>query len=583
MITSWRKSAALVALCLLPVLAQGASFEYAVEIVAPEPLVRLLSAWLDLTRWRGRSGMDSAQLRRLMQRTPQQARELLATEGYFDAEVRVSQDNSVTPVKVRVEVSPGAPALIGAVDIGFEGPVTAAGPEAARRLERIRKGWRLPAGSRFRQADWDQAKNELVRQLSQESYAAARITTSAAVVDPVDRRVAVTLRLDSGPAYRFGALQVEGLRRYPRAMVEKLNPIVPGTPFQREALAELQTRLLEAGWFDSALVTADPETAGPDSSLPVRVILGELPRFKVSFGLGYSSSTGNRAQFGFQDLLVNRRGWRLIGNVKLETRRQSASADILLPMKRAGEHDRFGALFDRSSLQGDVTRKVGAGAWRTWKKGDYETSLALQYQIEQEAIDGSLTRNNRALSLNYSRTARKTDDALFPTRGYMLNAQLGGAARALLSDRNFVRAYLKGLVYHPLPAGTLILRAETGITLATSRIGIPSEFLFRAGGDQSVRGYAYQSLGIREGNAVVGGRFLALASVEYVHRVTRDWGAALFYDAGDAADSRRTFRIHKGYGVGARWRSPVGPLSLDVAYGEQTRETRLHISVGLVF
>ena len=110
MTASCRKVAALVALSLLPALAHGASFEYAVQIVAPEPLDRLLNAWLDLTRWRGRSGMDSAQLRRLMQRTPQQARELLATEGYFDAEVKVTEDTSVTPRKVRVQVAPGAAA-----------------------------------------------------------------------------------------------------------------------------------------------------------------------------------------------------------------------------------------------------------------------------------------------------------------------------------------------------------------------------------------------------------------------------------------------------------------------------------------
>jgi translocation and assembly module TamA len=118
---------------------------------------------------------------------------------------------------------------------------------------------------------------------------------------------------------------------------------------------------------------------------------------------------------------------------------------------------------------------------------------------------------------------------------------------------------------------------------ADSRRGIPSDFLFRTGGDQTVRGYAFQSLGVSEGNAIVGGRFVAVASAELTHWLTSRWGAAVFYDIGDAADSRRDFSAKAGYGAGARWRSPVGTIHLDVAYGEETRKARVHFSLGFVF
>ena len=119
--------------------------------------------------------------------------------------------------------------------------------------------------------------------------------------------------------------------------------------------------------------------------------------------------------------------------------------------------------------------------------------------------------------------------------------------------------------------------------LTSSRLGVPATLLFRAGGDQSVRGYEYLSLGIREADAVVGGRYLAVASAEYVRWIVPNWGAAVFYDVGDAFDELGDFKANAGYGLGARWKSPVGPVGLDVAYGEEAHTIRLHFSLGVSF
>jgi translocation and assembly module TamA len=111
--------------------------------------------------------------------------------------------------------------------------------------------------------------------------------------------------------------------------------------------------------------------------------------------------------------------------------------------------------------------------------------------------------------------------------------------------------------------------------------------LFRTGGDQSVRGYAYNSLGVsvvQNGSAaVVGGTVMAVASAELVYWVTPAWGAAVFRDAGDAAESWREFKLNQGTGVGARWRSPIGMVNLDVAYGHSVNQVRFHFSVGYGF
>ena len=119
--------------------------------------------------------------------------------------------------------------------------------------------------------------------------------------------------------------------------------------------------------------------------------------------------------------------------------------------------------------------------------------------------------------------------------------------------------------------------------IAQSRVGVPSNFLFRTGGDTTVRGYKFESLGVQEGAAVVGGRYYWVSSVELDHWINETWGLAAFVDAGNAADQIGNLQPAVGYGVGARLRTPIGPFRLDIAYGEQAKQVRVHFSVGLSF
>ncbi|MCM2329592.1 MAG: BamA/TamA family outer membrane protein, partial [Lysobacter sp.] len=153
-----------------------------------------------------------------------------------------------------------------------------------------------------------------------------------------------------------------------------------------------------------------------------------------------------------------------------------------------------------------------------------------------------------------------------------------------LSDQDFLKTYAQYQHwFSPSPVDQFILRAEAGRTFAQSRDGIPEDFLFRAGGSRSVRGYEYESLGARDGEAVVGGRYLLTASAEYVRWFSPAWGGAVFLDVGDAGDAAGDLRANKGYGVGVRWRTPAGPLAIDIAYADRDRKARLVFSVAVAF
>jgi translocation and assembly module TamA len=152
------------------------------------------------------------------------------------------------------------------------------------------------------------------------------------------------------------------------------------------------------------------------------------------------------------------------------------------------------------------------------------------------------------------------------------------------STEQFGRVIGKSVLWWPLTkVNNLTARLDGGAVLAQSRVGIPSNFLFRTGGDTTVRGYAFESLGVPEGDAVVGGRYYAVGSVEIDHWINSTWGLAAFVDAGDATDAWDDFHVALGYGVGARVRTPIGPFRLDVAYGQEERSVRVHFSVGLAF
>ncbi|HMA07569.1 MAG TPA: BamA/TamA family outer membrane protein, partial [Ramlibacter sp.] len=149
---------------------------------------------------------------------------------------------------------------------------------------------------------------------------------------------------------------------------------------------------------------------------------------------------------------------------------------------------------------------------------------------------------------------------------------------------NFVRLYGRYLYYLPVsPRDQVILRGEAGNNWVDDPTKVPNEYLFRTGGVGSVRGYSYQSLGVRQGTATIGSRSLLVGSAEYVRWLTAVWGGAAFCDIGDAADNLRDVRLARGCGVGVRWKSTAGPLAVDLAYGERFKQWRLHFFIAIAY
>jgi translocation and assembly module TamA len=577
--------------------------EYRLDVQAPGPLRALLMNYLDLARFQNAPATDAinaAELERLLRAAPAQARGLLETEGYFNAVVTAERAGTEAGLPLlRVTVVPGPRATVHAVSVEASGPLqtaNAAGNVAAQReIAALRAQWPLRPGDPFRQGAWTDAKNATLARLRADGYAAATWSSTQARVDAPENRADLAVVLDSGPLYQLGALRIEGAKRYGEDAIRRLSTFGPGDPYSEKTLLDFQERLQKLGLFEGASVEldADPATAG---AAPVLVRVKELTQHQATIGIGYSANTGPRVSVEHTNRRVFDRP--LIAKNKVQYGPENKSWDGELstyPLDGLYRNLVSGAA---AKLTVDDQQQLGWNAriGRAQDTGRIERLLFAE--IAHARVDAAdLASQGDAVSVNSHRIFRDVDNVLLPTKGLTTSAQaaLGVArgSRSVFGDPletskgPFGRAYARLTYYEPFGNGWYgSARIEAGQVFAKSAVGIPDTLLFRAGGDDSVRGYGYRTLGPEIRGITVGGRTLLTGSVEIARPISPKYPAywwAAFVDAGNAADRWTDMKPAVGYGVGLRWRSPVGPLRVDVAYGQQVKQVRVHLSVGVAF
>lgn len=577
-------AAFLLALLLLPtqVGAQTATtgtHSYTVTISGAGDLTPMLKENLEISRRQSSGALSDDEIRRLAGSAPNQIRSLLATEGYFSPQVTHELDQQDAAWTARFVIDPGPRTLVDSVNIVFKGAIVEGNPQ---RVERLRRHWGLPVGGIFQQKAWDDAKNNLLKALLVRDYPAAAITQSEARIEPATNSAALTVEIDSGPAFTFGELQIKGLQRYASRIVTDLNPIKPGEPYSQEKLNELQALVQDTGYFRSAFATVEINPAQP-LNVPVRLELNENERKRLSLGLGFSTDSGARGQIKWLDRHFLDRDWRLESNLLVDRDNRLLGAEVFLPPLRNDWRPSFGTRYEYTNSAGEMNDKTATAARLTSPDKNNEMVWATTlYTDHQRLVDSDYTNHREAVVGSFTYTRRRVDNLLSPTRGYVASIDLGagptgdGDALARAVGRvTYLSPYYK--------RWQAVLRGQVGQVSGAGRESVPADLLFRTGGDQTVRGYGYEKLGVEQDGAIVGGTVTAVFSAEMVYRITPQWGAAVFHDAGNAADTWKNFHFAQGSGVGARWRSPIGPVNLDLAYGHDTHDVRLHFSIGYGF
>lgn len=543
-----------------------------VSFEAPEPVKQLLSTHLKFDIPPG-EWQDEVARAIWLRRVREEVTGLLATEGYFTPEMEWSGERVVA-------VRPGTRTQVERVEIVFAGPL----PEAQQQA--LRERWALPAGTPFTQADWDKAKQELLGALHDDGYPGARFATTEARIEPARAQALLSVQVKSGPLHRYGDVDIQGLSRYRPELIRRyIGRIAPGAPVRSGELAAFQQALQSTPYFSSVYVGITPVTEGEEPvTTAVEVRLQERAPHRVSFGVGASSDTGARVQasYGYPDLFSQ--AWDLGLGLVYETKRQQVFADVFLPKSPHGYQDSVGVLGERSDISGLLEYRTVFGLSRAYRTEKRETRYVLNYEQERtQPGDGTETRVD-TLAPGVSWTWRDLDRRLMPRHGFALSFSTAVSSDAVVSDASFVYMLGRAQFYRSFGKNWVIkLRSDLGGTVADRDQNIPENYLFRTGGADSVRGYRYESLGIEVDGAVTGARRLFTASAEANYWFSAKWGAALFVDTGNAADSWDTIDPVTGIGIGARWATPVGPIALDVAEGLRDDEIRIHFNVAIPF
>jgi translocation and assembly module TamA len=561
-----------------------------VEITGAGDLLPLLQDNLQIVQLTQAANVSAEELQRLLNITPQQIKELMATEGYFSAEVKATLEVGTQQHIAHLQITPGAVTQVSQFAIRISGALADA-PDMSARLATMRQHWLLTPGQRFRQAQWDAAKQGLLQDLLMHDYPAAHIADSSAQIDPERHTASLHVTVDSGPAFTFGELNISGLQRYPRSMIAHLNTIHPGEAYSQDRLSELQARLLDTGYFRSAFATVNPDPAQARLA-PIRLELTEMESKRLGIGLGFSTDSGARAQLKWLDRNFLARDWRLETIFRADRQTQLAEGDLYLqPLEQGlflgsmqGWVPSVGLSFDHTRLTGEDLEKIRNSVRLSSPSKINERELALSFLADHSRIEGLEPVTRQALVASYSYVRRRLDQLVAPRSGNVLSMELSAGLGGVLNDSNIERVLLQGWLLQPLgKRWSTTLRAQAGEVFGARDLSVPEDLLFRTGGDQSVRGYGYGSLGVPRNGAIVGGTVMAVFSAELVYQITPVWGAAVFSDMGDAAASRSEFHLKHGSGIGARWRSPIGPVNIDIAHGQESGETRLHFSIGYGF
>jgi translocation and assembly module TamA len=575
-----------------------APVSFKVDVVSDNHRVaRHLERYLDIQRFADFEDLQAGELRRLLGETESNARDLLAAIGYFqpqlDLEAGETPGKPDAKRRIVIKVDPGEQTKIGSRDILFAEPMNSdAQGEPQRRA--IRRDWQLKQEDPFTQEGWDAAKTEGLRTLQRERYPTARIAESEAVVNADTSRAALLVNYDPGPAYRFGPLKLEGLQRYDTGGVRNIASIPTGQVYSEAALLDAQQRLVGSGYFDSVFLMLDNNEQDPDAATVVAQ-LREAKLQKIVFGVGYSTDTGPRVSVDHTHNKMWPLGWRALNQVAAGTHTQSLATNWTAMPKASGWAWNTGLTLERADTGDIKTNSLSLTGGRARNADRTERRYYLQYDASN-AEGGDAPTSSSSLLGNYAWTGRYFNDRFNPVQGFGVGLDAGVGLTVTPERKPFLRSNLRALQLWPFggrnAAGKrsrLAVRAEVGGILAGDDVDIPARLLFLTGGDTTVRGYKYQSIGTRlDDGSIYGARYMAMGGVEWQHPITvsgdaRSFEHTIFVDAGAAADQPHDMVIFPGVGTGVRWNGPVGPLQVDVAYGTRSHNWRLHLRVGFQF
>ncbi|MFT4815050.1 MAG: translocation and assembly module TamA [Pseudohongiellaceae bacterium] len=494
--------------------------------------------------------------------------------GYYNLVATVSFSIDSECWSLNIDIAPGDSIEISAVDVQIR--------QDSRLFTRVLDELPVAVGDQLNQANYERIKTNLSTRAIEVGFFSARFERAQLLVDLQSNLAAVAIDFDPGERYRFGAAQIEPLESLSDDFIRRFVSFDENAFYSSAALIELRNSLSDSQYFSDVTVTPALESV-QDGAVPVQIGLRVRPQEAYSVGAGVTTDIGPRMSFNYENRYLNPNGHRVDVGARASPIEQELDINYVIPWtKPATENLRFSGGFlneDNDSFENEslklssVYSFINGSQWRQ--------SIFTSFQHDDYLINDENDVSDILLA-GVSLAKTRADDALYPYRGWRLFGQVRGASSDILSTETFLQFNLNGKLITPLGTGRLLSRFEIGTTLADEASNLPPTILYFTGGDQSVRGYKYQSLGPEsEQGEVLGGKHQLVAGVEYDFNVSPNWKLAVFADAGNAFSSFDDFELKTSVGLGIRWLSPIGPIRVDLASAlDDDNKLRLHIAMG---
>jgi translocation and assembly module TamA len=399
-------------------------------------------------------------------------------------------------------------------------------------------------------------------------YMGAEYITHVIRLNRGERKAEIELILETGPKYMFGEVIWEGSPLYPISFLQRFLDFEPGEPYSDSKIYQTQVNLINSDRFATVNIRADKDEA-QDYRVPVRIQVEPSAPKRLRPGIGYTTDFGGRVSLRYQDLNTFGSGHEFNADMSIAERRQTISSYYTLPGRghignrtilKLGFQRELLEAYDSAlwTMEGEQARSLGYGI---------VGSAYLQFRQEDFSESGQEGSSTLFMpGLRFSQ--RRVDNLIRPHKGFRYALESRGSGQALGAESNFIQLLGNGDMLIPLTTRfSLLPRVQWGITWQKDPLtDLPPSLRFYAGGDRSVRGYAYQSLGPKDSSGnVIGGKHLLVGSLEVEYSITQNWSTAVFYDVGNAFNNFEDLTWPQSAGLGVRYYTPAGPVRVDLA------------------
>jgi translocation and assembly module TamA len=476
--------------------------------------------------------------------------------------------------RVTININPGKATLLTSVEIQLSGDAS---------QDSVFKDYLaslpLKEGQQLNHAAYDNIKRSLSQQARNRGYLDAKFLKHILQVDPKNHTALVAIHFDSGPRYRFGEIHFTE-SPLDDALLRRFMSFTESDPFNSDQLIEFQSNLISSGYFDTVSVDQG-NTDQKQNRIPINVVTQAKKRYETTAGIGASTDTGPRLSYGLQNRRVNPRG----DSYHISSQLSPVQSNLGFQYSQPRTNPLKEKLQWSTGIETEDTD--------TTESTSFQAKVALIDEVGNNWLQTSSLRflhedytiadaDHRSVLLipEISWVKSRSNNPRYPTRGWRISGALRGTLKEVISDISMLQASGDAKFIWPLLGGRLISRGGVGATALDEFDELPSSLRFFAGGDNSVRGYGYKDLGPEDSDGVViGGQHRLTGSLEYDHKVWRDFALAGFYDAGNAFDTHDVTLYHSA-GVGFRWFSPIGPIRVDFGFPLKEGGYRLHLSMG---